>query len=144
MELLFLGGAESIGASATYLELDGARFLVDCGVRVKGTGTERLPDLSLLEDRPPPAAALVTHAHLDHIGALPVLHQRYPTVPVFATPPTIDLVRIQLYDSLRIMEDERLEGELPLYSRSSVESLLARLVPVRPLEPSHRSMADPR
>ena len=136
MRLVFLGGAESIGASSTLVEIDDVRLVVDCGIRMKGSGPERLPDLSPLEETGPPHAILVTHAHLDHIGALPVLHQRFPDVPIFATPPTIALTRIQLLDSLRIMREESsVDGELPLYSEHAVESLLARMVPTRPLEP---------
>ena len=138
MKLTFLGGAESIGASCSVLEIDGERWVIDCGIRMKGSGGERLPDLGLLEEIGPPTAILVTHAHLDHIGALPVLSQRFPLVPVYATPPTIDLTRVQLLDSLKIMaEESEAEGELPLYSRASVEALLGRMIPVTPLRPVH-------
>jgi Cft2 family RNA processing exonuclease len=110
---------------------------------MKGTGAERLPDLSPLEDRSP-TAILVTHAHLDHIGALPVLHQRFPHVPVYATAPTIDLTRIQLLDSLKIMAEEAsVEGELPLYSEATVESLLERMRPVVPLRPFRPDLEGP-
>jgi Cft2 family RNA processing exonuclease len=143
MRLVFLGGAETIGASATLLEIDGRRLLVDCGVRLRGTGSERLPDLSRLEELGPPSAVLVTHGHLDHIGALPVLHQRYPATPVYATPPTIDLTRIQLLDSLRILREEAsADGEVPLYSEATVESLLRVMVPVTPLRALRPGLGD--
>jgi glyoxylase-like metal-dependent hydrolase (beta-lactamase superfamily II) len=51
------------------VEIDERRWVIDCGVCVKGSGAERLPDLARLEDLAPPSAVLVTHAHLDHIGA---------------------------------------------------------------------------
>ncbi|MGH9360962.1 MAG: MBL fold metallo-hydrolase, partial [Thermoanaerobaculia bacterium] len=134
--ILFLGGAEAIGASCAVLDLDRTRLVIDCGVRVQGPQAERLPDLARLEDGPPPAAVLVTHAHLDHIGALPVLAQRFPAAPVYATPPTIALLRIQLLDALKIMEMEaESEGEMPLYSRAAVEALLQRTIPVAPSTP---------
>lgn len=136
MKIAFLGGASAIGASSTLLEVEGRRWLVDCGVRLKGSGAERLPDLSALETAGAPTAVFVTHAHLDHAGALPVLHMRYPLVPVYATAPTIELVRILLLDSLRIMAEEAaVEGELPLYSEEAVRALLERMVPVTPLRP---------
>ncbi|MBI4582668.1 MAG: MBL fold metallo-hydrolase [Planctomycetes bacterium] len=135
MKLLFLGGAESIGASCAYLEIDGKRWIADCGIRLRGGREDRLPDLSPLESLGAPSAILVTHAHLDHIGALPVLHQRFPYTPVYAAAPTVDLTRIQLLDSLRLMEEEAtIDGELPLYSARTVGSLLEKMVPVKPLQ----------
>jgi Cft2 family RNA processing exonuclease len=135
LKFTFLGGAESIGASSALVEIDDRRWLVDCGVRMRGTGAERLPDLGLLEAGGAPTAIFATHAHLDHIGALPVLHQRFPLAPVYATAPTIALTRIQLFDSLRIMQEEAIEGELPLYSEETVQSLLEKMIPVTPLRP---------
>ncbi len=144
MRLTFLGGAESIGASCAVLEIDGERWVVDCGNRMKGSGAERLPDLGALEEMGPPTAILVTHAHLDPIGALPILCQRFPFTPVYATAPTIDLTRVQLLDSLRIMAEEaEVEGELPLYSKAAVETLLARMIPTTPLRPMRPSPDGP-
>ena len=142
--ITFLGGAESIGASCLLLEIDDRRWVVDCGIRMKGSGAERLPDLSRLEAEGAPGAILVTHAHLDHIGALPVLHQRFPHVPVYASPPTIDLTRIQLLDSIKIMEEgASVDGELPLYSEATVASLLEAMRPVVPLRPFRPDPAGP-
>ncbi|MBI4602292.1 MAG: MBL fold metallo-hydrolase [Planctomycetes bacterium] len=144
MRITFLGGAESVGASCLLLEVDDRRWVADCGVRLKGSGAERLPDLSVLEQTGAPTAVLVTHAHLDHIGALPVLHQRFPHVPVYATAPTIALTRVQLLDSLKIMEEEAsVDGELPLYSLAAVESLLEHMVPVVPHRPMRPDPGGP-
>jgi Cft2 family RNA processing exonuclease len=69
---------------------------------------------------------------------------RYPLAPVYATPPTIALTRIQLLDSLRIMsQEEQADGELPLYSEAAVESLLQRMVPVTPLRAFSPLPGDP-
>lgn len=111
---------------------------------MQGRDSERLPDLHHLETAGPPSAILVTHAHLDHIGALPLIHQRYPLTPVFATPPTIALTQVQLLDSLKIMAEEaKLEGEIPLYSEATVASLLTNMVPVKPLRPFRPTSGGP-
>jgi Cft2 family RNA processing exonuclease len=143
LRLRFLGGARSIGASCALIEMDGARLVVDCGVRMQGSLADRLPDLSPLEDGGGPSAVLVTHAHLDHIGALPVLAGRFPAAPVYATPPTIALMKILLLDALKIMESES-EGEVPLYSRPAVDALLARTIPVKPYVPFEPAPGGPR
>ena len=82
-----------------------------------------MPDLSRLSDTRVDAI-LVTHAHMDHTGGLPVLIEACPAAPVFATPPTIDLVQILLRDSLRLMNSPDRESDVPLYTEAQVEHLL--------------------
>lgn len=131
MELTFLGGASEVGASSTLLRVDGHRLLIDGGMRTRGKAENRLPDLTLL-DTASPEAILITHAHYDHIGALPLLFERFPTVPYYATESTWVLMEILLRDSVRIMEQEQLQpdGETPLYSDEQVSALLAHVTKV--------------
>ena len=127
MDLVFLGGADSIGASCILIQAAGRRLLIDCGARFDPHNP--LPDLSQLSGVPLDAVC-VTHAHSDHTGALPIVHEAYPGVPVYATPPTIDLVDILLRDALKLMNRAEREGELALYTDEQLERLLADLVPV--------------
>jgi Cft2 family RNA processing exonuclease/dsRNA-specific ribonuclease len=128
MEIKFLGGASSIGASCTLVRAAGATFVVDGGMRYSGSSP--LPDLSSLADVRVDAV-LMTHAHTDHSGGLPVLAEACPAAPVFATPPTIDLIGILLRDSLRLMNSPERESEVPLYTEQQVDHLLHSLVPVK-------------
>ncbi len=145
VKVRFLGGAQSIGASCALLEMDGIKLVIDCGIRLQGPLPERPPDLAALEEGGGPLAILITHAHLDHLGALPVLTQRFSTAPVYATPPTLALMRIQLLDALKIMESEsEMDGEVPLYSRAAVEALLARAIPIKPYQPFFPVPGGPR
>jgi Cft2 family RNA processing exonuclease/dsRNA-specific ribonuclease len=123
LKLSFLGGASAIGASSTLLEAGDRKILVDCGVRFR---TDRpLPDLDELSGLSLDAIVL-THAHSDHSGALPVLHDAFPGTPIYMTPPTADLVGILQRDALKLMGSaaER-EGELPLYGERQVEQAMA-------------------
>jgi Cft2 family RNA processing exonuclease len=95
MRITLLGGGESIGASCAVAAIDGRRWVIDCGIRLRGTEAGQLPDLLRLEAGPAPTAVLITHAHLDHVGALPILYARYPLVQVYATPPTVALTGYQ-------------------------------------------------
>jgi Cft2 family RNA processing exonuclease len=129
MQVIFAGGASGVGASCTAIELAGQWFVVDAGVRV-GRQEDPLPDLSLLEDKDV-RAIFVTHAHADHIGALPLLHQAFPSVPIFASRATGLLMEVMLTDALKIMNKRAVEEmELPLYPPELVARMLDR---VRPL-----------
>ncbi len=131
MNITFLGGGNEIGASSAIVEIGSARILIDCGVRM--SGERRLPDLAAVKQTHAGQldAVLLTHAHMDHSGALPVLHQHFPGVPVYATAPTRGLVEVLLRDSINIMRARaESEQELPLYSQPAVESLLEKMIPV--------------
>src|SRR5258708_5526915 len=83
MQVAFLGGASGVGASCLAIELAEQWFVVDAGVRVDHKA-DPLPDLAQLEGKDI-RAIFVTHAHADHIGALPLLHRAFPTTPIFTS-----------------------------------------------------------
>ncbi len=130
MNLSFFGGASGIGASCLLLDTGRLRLVVDCGIR-QGRG-ETLPDLgglqAALQGRPPDAIVL-THAHLDHSGALPLLHQAWRQLPILCTRATAELLRILLLDAVKVMGMDR-DEELPLYGQQQVESALAAVKPL--------------
>ncbi len=129
MELAFLGGAGGVGASCLALEIAGRRVLIDAGVRMDPSA-DRLPDLAQLDGRDL-AAIFVTHAHADHIGALPLVHQHFPATPIYASPATIRLMEVMLADALRVMERRATEElEIPLYDAALVASMLRLLRPL--------------
>lgn len=129
MELTFLGGASEVGASCTLLQVAGRTLLIDGGMRPAAReGQSRLPDLSLLDARPP-EALIITHAHIDHTGALPLIASLFPHMPIYATESTRVLTDALLRDSVRIMEQEQLrpDGETPLYNDLQVDAFLGRI-----------------
>ncbi|MBF0548057.1 MAG: MBL fold metallo-hydrolase [Candidatus Riflebacteria bacterium] len=128
IDLHFLGGASAIGASSSLLRLGDSKILVDCGIRMGETETGTLPDLSPLNDFIPQALVL-THAHMDHSGALPLVLASLPRVPMYCTPPTAQLIRILFEDALKIMNSKGAE-DVPLYSKTMVEEALNRIVEV--------------
>lgn len=136
MRYIALGGGSEVGASCNLVEIDGCRILVDAGIRVGGARpggdpVDVLPDLAILQEWNGPEAVLVTHAHLDHIGALPLVHQAYPDIPIYATAPTVHLMRVLLVDAIKVMaiKAER-EMECPLYDADLVVRMFSRVVPV--------------
>ena len=136
MEITFLGGADEVGASSILIEIADRRLLIDAGIRPTpkarwGLAGDQLPDLSLIEQGGGLDAILVTHAHTDHTGALELVLERYPDVPVYATPVTLELTRVLHADARRIMQ-MRLEeeGELPLFDEVATNRLLNAFRPV--------------
>ncbi|MBN1678972.1 MAG: MBL fold metallo-hydrolase [Anaerolineae bacterium] len=141
MRLTFLGGADEVGASSTLIEIGGKLLLVDAGIRIspktsRGIQNDQLPDLRPISEAGGPDYILVTHAHTDHTGALPLVVEQYPHVPVLATRPTVDLVRILQADAQRIMQSrQEEEGELPLFDAVAAERLMNVFQPVEFRQP---------
>jgi len=137
MDIHFLGGAGGVGATCQLVTLGGRRFLVDAGVRMDSA--DRLPDLAAL-DGVALDAILITHAHADHIGALPLVADRFPATPIYATPATMRLMEVMLSDAVRVMARRAAEElELPLYDERLVAAALHRL---RPLAPGAQSLPE--
>lgn len=133
MKITFLGGADEVGASCTLIELAEHRIVVDCGIRM--VSGDKLPWIGLIEEAGGADAILITHAHTDHTGALPLLVQTSPA-PIYMTPPTMDLTHVLLKDSLKIMQIEsEKEGEVPLYPPAAVELTMSLIDPVHWGEP---------
>lgn len=129
MQVVFIGGASGVGASCVAIEIAQQWIVVDAGVRVDRK-SDPLPDLALLEGKDV-RAIFVTHAHADHIGALPLVHQAFPTAPIFTSRATGLLMEVMLADALRIMNRRAVEEmEIPLYPPELVGSMLNQ---VRPL-----------
>lgn len=129
MQVIFLGGASGIGASCIALQFGDSWVLVDAGIRMDAH-SDRLPDLSVLQGKNL-VAIFVTHAHADHIGALPLVHQAFPTVPIYASRATMLLMEVMLKDALQVMEKRATtEFEVPLYDETMVASTLHNLHPI--------------
>ncbi|MBA3825286.1 MAG: MBL fold metallo-hydrolase, partial [Ktedonobacterales bacterium] len=129
MQVVFLGGASGIGASCLAIHVGDQWIVIDAGVRIGGT-SDPLPDLAFLHDKSV-AAIYITHAHADHIGALPLLHASFPATPIYATRATCLLMEVMLADALTIMARRAVEElEVPLYTPAQVTATLAALRPM--------------
>ncbi len=106
MKLSFHGAARSVTGSRHLLEAGETRILLDCGL-FQGRRDEadrRNRDLGFEPKRLD--AVLLSHAHIDHSGALPVLARRAFRGRVYATDATCDLARLMLEDSARVQEQD--------------------------------------
>ena len=122
--VLGAGGGEVTG-SAYLLQTKTAKVLVDFGMYQGGSKTEnynRLPRNEHIRDL---SCVVLTHAHLDHTGRLPLLTRVGYRRPIYATPATIDIATIILKDAVRLqkMEVERTNRKRKRRGESQIEPL---------------------
>ncbi len=140
LKLTFLGGAGTVTGSKYLLEHDGQRLLIDCGL-FQGFKALRLRNWAPLPVAPGSIAAVIlTHAHLDHSGYLPLLAKNGFRGPIFCTPATGDLCGILLPDSGHLQEQDaefanrhsfsKHKPALPLYTEDDALRVLKLLRPV--------------
>jgi uncharacterized protein len=94
-----LGAARSIGASCFRVEIGPYEIILDAGTRPKGS--QPLPEFDLIHN---PNLILITHAHQDHIGALPVFHRLFGATPMICSFGTKEIAEVMLTDCLKVQE----------------------------------------
>ena len=137
MRITFLGAAHEVTGSCTYIECGKTRFIVDCGME---QGRDMFENQSLPISPSQVDFALLTHAHIDHSGLLPLLAKNGFAGSVYATAATCSLADIMLRDSAHIQMSEaeyktrkskRAGGAPvePLYDVEDVDALVKNLRP---------------
>lgn len=142
MRLVFHGAARRVTGSCHLLEVGSRRVLVDCGL-VQGSPEEERTNAAPFPFDPASIDAVVlTHAHIDHSGRLPLLYLRGFRGQVYAHEATVDLAWIMLRDAAFINEKDaekesmrrRRRGEAPvqpLYTVEDAEECLQLFEPLR-------------
>lgn len=105
MELTFLGGARTVTGSRHLVDTGHARILVDCGMFQGGPDESMRNRVPLGFDPRTLDAVVLTHAHLDHCGLLPLLVREGFQGTVWCTAATAELARLVLLDSARLQEE---------------------------------------
>ena len=146
MTIQFLGAAGQVTGSMTLLEYNGKKILIDCG-QFQGTADEEALNFSTLPfEIGEIDSILLTHAHIDHSGRVPLLVKKGFNGKIFCTPPTSHLAEILLKDAGKIHETESvwenkkrqragLPSVKPLYSEDDAIDAIQYLYPI----PYHKS-----
>ncbi|PSQ61657.1 MAG: Ysh1p: subunit of polyadenylation factor I [Bacteroidetes bacterium QH_10_64_19] len=128
MKFLALGDTDGIGASCHFLDLNGTGIALDAGTDPQREGPDSLPRFDWVRDRANSYVdhAIVTHAHHDHMGSLPVLVRRFPHAMAHMTDATKRLLDFLLPASARLQEKRLKKGETahePLFTEEEIEAL---------------------
>ncbi len=141
MKLFFYGADRTTTGSKHLLEVNGQRLLLECGM-FQGRRDKTINYNTKLAFAPVNVdALLISHAHIDHTGIIPVLCRDGFKGKIFATDATTDLCRIMLVDSAHIQEQDAMflnkkltkKGQppvVPLYTQTDATAALDQFVPV--------------
>jgi metallo-beta-lactamase family protein len=137
LTLRFLGAAGTVTGSKHLVRSPGGQVLLDCGL-FQGLKELRLRNWTL--DFTPAAidAVVLSHAHVDHSGALPLLVRGGFRGTIYCSAGTADLLEVMLHDAAKLQEEEARTANrygyskhapaLPLYTTRDAEAALARVV----------------
>jgi metallo-beta-lactamase family protein len=143
MRITFHGAAREVTGSCHLIESGSSRLLLDCGMIQGGKERHERNREPFPFDAKELSAVVLSHAHIDHSGRLPLLGKAGFRGPILATEPTVKLCEILLADSAHIQEEDakwkikrlRKKGKdsswvRPLYTREDAEAIMERFVPV--------------
>lgn len=136
MKVTFIGATHEVTGSKTLIQCGGLNILVDCGMQ---------QGIDMFENEPLPVSAaevdmvVLTHAHVDHSGELPLLYRNGFRGRVYCTGATVDLCNIMLHDCAHIQQSEAewrnrkakrsgIEPYEPLYDVNDVNGVLRCMV----------------
>ena len=125
-KLTFAGGAGGPTGANFLFEIADKKILIDCGLTQGGEKDEETNREPFAYDPASIDALFVTHAHLDHIGRIPILVKNGFRGRIYSTPPTRDIVELTFADALSIMDHEsRQKQKEPLYNSDDVRETLS-------------------
>jgi len=127
LRITMLGGCREVGRNSFMLSTPETKILIDCGVSVGSEGTPYLyaPEVLPIKDI---TAVVLTHAHLDHSGLVPLLFLYGYDGPVYMTPPTRDLMSLLLLDYLEVSARD---GKKIPYKSSFIRDAIRHTIPLK-------------
>ena len=126
--VVFLGAGRQVGRSCFLLQTPESRILLDCGINVAASGSDQYPILELPEAKINELDAVVlTHAHVDHCGLIPLLYKYGYKGPIYCTEPTRDISALLCLDLISIGHKEQNKA---LYSATEVKEMVKHTITV--------------
>ncbi len=122
VRVTFLGGARQVGRSCILLQTPFSKILLDCGIDVASSGTDKFPYFNVPEfDISQLDAVIISHAHLDHVGLLPYLYKMGYKGPVYMTTPTRDIAALLSLDFIGVAYKQATK---PLFDSTDIKEMV--------------------
>ncbi|KAG6571196.1 Cleavage and polyadenylation specificity factor subunit 3-II, partial [Cucurbita argyrosperma subsp. sororia] len=133
IDCLVLGAGQEVGKSCVVVTINGKRIMFDCGMHMGYLDHRRYPDFSRIsasrDYNTVLSCVIITHFHLDHIGALPYFTEVCGyNGPIYMTYPTLALAPLMLEDYRKVMVDRR--GEAEQFSNDHIMECMKKVIPV--------------
>lgn len=137
MKITSYGATEEVTGSKHLLEINSSKILLDCGLfqgrRVEADQKNRQNHMDIQKIN----SIILSHAHIDHSGLLPLMGKKGYRGPIYSTPATRDLCSIMLMDSAHIQQKDaqwlskkHLTFIPPLYTSDDVHEIMKRFISV--------------
>ena len=122
VRITFLGGGRQVGRSCLLLSTPVSKILLDCGIDVASSGSDKFPHFDVPEfDISQLDAVIISHAHLDHVGLLPYLYKMGYTGPCYMTKPSRDIASLLALDFIGVAYKK---ATAPLFSSSDISEMV--------------------
>lgn len=141
MRITFFGAASEVTGSKHLVEIAGRRILLDCGLWQGSHQADELNAQRLPFDARTIDAVVISHAHLDHVGMLPLLVKNGYHGPIYSTGATRDLTELILLDAAKIQEQDTIYWQRhhpgipdpiePLYTHADIQPVMKLFERVR-------------
>ena len=122
VRMTFLGGGRQVGRSCILLQTPNSKILLDCGLDVASSGSDKFPYMDIPEfNLNQLDAIIISHAHLDHVGLLPYLYKMGYKGPVYLTAPSRDIAALLALDFIGVAYKQ---ASKPLFDSSDIKEMV--------------------
>ena len=126
VRITFLGGARQVGRSCLLLQTPESKILLDCGIDIAASNTDKFPYLNVPEfNLKEIDAVIISHAHLDHSGLLPYLYKLGYRGPCYMTTPTRDIASLLALDYIGVSYKKAVS---PLYRIADIKTMVKHCI----------------
>lgn len=125
----FLGGSQQVGRSCVYVKTNESNILMDCGINPGASDPlDAFPRLDMyIKNLEELDAVIISHAHLDHCGFLPVLFKYGYDGPVYCSEPTLNLMALLLADYIKVSSSE---SRLSIFDMRDLRDTIQHCIPL--------------